>query len=188
GGANAGPSAPTNVAAAPVGNAVAVTWQQPAGPDAAVYLIRRDDVPAMELPAGSLSWLDTTPGQSYSVRLQDRFGHLSQAVTTTVAGAAPTADQAAVTAPILTARLAGGALVPADGEASGRLLLVADPAAGAGVTFEFAADGDSAWTPVSGAPTCTPGCSSEWSLSGLAAGHYRLRGVSAAGGHGPALG
>jgi len=191
---NAPPPAPTALGAKPLASGVALTWQQPAAPEAALYVVSRADgnaAPAqvMELPAGTLSWVDPDASagtHTYSVLLQDRFGHQSQATTSasvTSAGAgAPTV------APLISVRLADGLPVTADGPAADRLLLIADAVSGSGITFQYAADGDASWTPVPATTVCSPGCAADWSLSGVAPGHHRVRGVSASGQPGPAVG
>src|SRR5438105_10340039 len=55
---NSAPAAPTSLGAAPLQTGVALTWQQPAAADGAVYVVRRDSASVAELPAGPLSWVD----------------------------------------------------------------------------------------------------------------------------------
>src|SRR6266508_3660816 len=178
---NSSPSAPTALGAAPLQTGVALTWQQPASADAAVYVVNRDSSTIAELPVGTLSWVDwnaTAGDHTYSIELQDQFGHLS---VSAVAVGSATGQGPASVAPAVTIRLANGKVLGKDGAVSGRVLLLADPAAGSGVTFEYANDGATAWTLVPSSVVCTPSCATEWQLTGLAAGHYRVRAISAAG-------
>src|SRR5438094_655881 len=178
---NSAPAAPTSLGAAPLQTGVALTWQQPAAADGAVYVVSRDSASVAELPAGTLSWVDwnATAGEhAYTVELEDQYGHGSHKATATVTA---TRDGDDDVTPLLTIRLPNGSALGADGRVTGRLLVVADSASRSGVTFEYAADGANAWTQVPAPVSCSPGCIADWSVASVAAGHYRVRAVSSHG-------
>src|ERR1041384_4167987 len=137
---NSAPAAPTSLGAAPLPTGVALSWQQPAAADGALYVVRRDSQTVAQLPAGTLSWIDwdaIAGTHTYAVELEDEFGHESDSATATVTSLS---SGAADIAPILSVRPSNGKIVSKDGPVSGRLLLVADGAAGSGVSFEYAAE------------------------------------------------
>ncbi len=185
---NSAPAAPTSLGAAPLQAGVALTWQQPAAADGAVYEVNRDGTPVAELPAGTLSWVDwnATAGEhTYTVELEDQYGHGSHEATATVSA---TSVGDTDIAPALVIRLPNGHSIGTDGAVVGRVLLVAESAARAGVTFEFAADGAAGWTPVTAPVMCSPGCVADWRIASLSAGHYRVRAVSSHGSVGEGVG
>ncbi|HMC69930.1 MAG TPA: calcium-binding protein, partial [Mycobacteriales bacterium] len=185
---NSAPAAPTSLGAAPLQTGVALTWQQPAAADGAVYVVSRDSASVAELPAGTLSWVDwnATAGEhAYTVELEDQYGHGSHKATATVTA---TRDGDDDVTPLITIRLPNGSAPGADGRVTGRLLVVADSASRSGVTFEYAADGANAWTQVPAPVSCSPGCIADWSVASVAAGHYRVRAVSSHGSAGQGVG
>ena len=185
--ANAAPMSPTHLGAATLASGVALTWDQPAESRAAAYRVLRDGVETAMLPAAAQSWVDSaaaTGSHAYSVVLLDATGRQSAPAQVTVTVAA--APVPSVEAPVLRAVLPSGRALAPDGLAEGSLILRVDSAAGL-AHFEYAADG-TGWSTVPAGVTCTPGCGAEWSLAGLADGHYQLRAVTPAGAHSQPLG
>ncbi|HEY1419818.1 MAG TPA: hypothetical protein VGG90_03820, partial [Candidatus Dormibacteraeota bacterium] len=179
---NAAPAAPTALGAAPVGTSVVLTWRQPAVANGAAYLVQKDtDVePIAAVATGSLSWTDENAGQgahTYTVVLEDQFGHKSLPVKTsaTVSGGA-----APVSLPSLTVTLPNGDALATDGAVDDRLILLSDARAGSSVQFQFEVDGGS-WSTVQGTTSCSPGCAVDWNVAGLARGHYSVRALTSAG-------
>ncbi|HYR50155.1 MAG TPA: NEW3 domain-containing protein, partial [Candidatus Eisenbacteria bacterium] len=171
---NAKPAQPTGFAAASVPAGVALTWEQPAAANAALYRITRDGVQLVELPVGSTSYLDATANagaHSYQLVVVDQSGATSDPVTTAIAVAAPIAANQIT----LVVRLAGGELLAADGLAGGHLILSASALQGSpALVFQYTSDGAS-WMSVPASVTCAAQCTADWNLTGIAAGHYRVR-------------
>ncbi|HKC83034.1 MAG TPA: hypothetical protein VKD46_03445, partial [bacterium] len=173
---NARPIAPTGFGAAPVQQGVALTWTQPASGGAALYRLSRDGTPLVELPADSRFFIDTTAAigaHTYALVLVDRFGLASDAAT---AGASVTSAPSGGSVS-LRVLLPGGQDLAADGLAGGHLLLSAQALpASTTLAFQFAPAGAS-WSSVPATVACATACTADWSLSGLAPGHYRVRAV-----------
>ena len=174
---NAKPAQPTGFAAAPVPAGVALTWQQPAVADAALYRVSRDGVQLAELPAGTSSYVDATAAagaHTYQLVLVNRFGNASDPVSTGLT---------IVTAPVATTitlqvLLPGGEQLAADGLAGGHVILSASsPQTSTPLSFQYTLDGTS-WASVSAAVACSTSCTADWNLGGFAPGHYRVRAVA----------
>jgi hypothetical protein len=150
---NAGPAQPSGFAAASMPSGVALTWEQPAAANAALYRLSRDGYQLVELPADRRSYVDaaaSTGAHAYQLVVVDGFGSTSEPVATTLSVASPATENHIS----LDVRLPGGEHLAPDGLAGGHLILTAAALrASTPVTFKFSPDG-AAWSQVAAQVTC----------------------------------
>ncbi|TMC55017.1 MAG: hypothetical protein E6J20_01265, partial [Chloroflexi bacterium] len=172
------PPSPVGFAAASVPGGVALTWQQPAFADAALYQLYRDGgaTPIVELASDQRSYVDNGVAagvHSYSLVLKAANGQASTGVS--VSGTAPSVNAAADPIVAFRVLLPSGAELAADGQSTGRLMLQASAAPDGAATFEYSAD-VTTWTTLTAPVTCQAGsCATDWNAASLAPGHYGVR-------------
>ena len=157
---NSGPAAPTSLGASTIGETVVLTWHQPAAAKGAVYLVQKDAElkPVAASAYGSLSWTDEVAGHgthTYTVVLEDQFGHQSAPVTTS---AVVSSTVAPAVKPLVTLRLPNGDALAPDGAVDDRLIIGSNLRSSSGVSFQYSIDGGQ-WTDVQGTMSCSPSCS-----------------------------
>ncbi len=181
---NSRPPAPSSFTATGVAGGVALSWQQPAFADAALYQIFRDggSQPLVQLAPDQRSYVDTAAAVGshlYTILLKSAQGQASDVLSAS-AHAQPAAAPTSATAAVVTLQLLlpSGAALANDGRVTGRLLLEASTPVGTAQGFEYSTDG-TAWTAVPATVSCeTSGCSADWNAAALSAGHYLVRAVA----------